>query len=177
MFISNIRRTMLVLCDMSHIQDKGEWVKLQKSQKINGYLRIGDSIYGGDIDFNSLNFIEPLEGVDAESFEVCKNSDYARDKYHVYYPILEIYREAETWSASRYEKYVVDGASPKSFKYIGDCYGVDGYTMYRMGEKIKWDDAVVNHYQNHEHVTDTACSLCNMEIQLNRLKNILEDSL
>lgn len=148
-----------------HIEDNGKWVKLQESQKINGYIRVGDNIYGGDIDSFSLKFIDPLEGVDAESFEVCENSNYARDKYHVYYPILETYRETETWCASRYDEYLVEGASPKSFKVLGDCYGIDGYTMYRMGKKVKWDDDVVNHYINHDSIKDSTCSFCKTEIK------------
>lgn len=164
----------LYYANMPQIEDKGNWVKLQESQKINGYLKIGKNIYGGDFDSCSLKYIDPLYGVDAGSFEVCINSGYARDKNHVYYPILETYREAETWGASRYDEYVVQGASPKSFKFIGDCYGIDGYTMYRMGEKVKWDDAVFNHYKKHDHMVDTTCHLCKTEMLLKKINEAEE---
>jgi len=161
--IALIGTVCLYYANMPQVEDKGEWVKLQESQKINGWRRIGDKIYGGDIDLSDIQHFDPLKGVDAESFTACKNSKYAKDKNHVYFPIVEIAVDAETWGGGILKEYIVDGASPNSFKYLGDDYGVDGYTMYRMGEKVKWDKGVVNHYQNHEHRTDTLCPLCKME--------------
>ena len=150
----------LYYANMPQVEDKGEWVKLQESQKINKWRRIGDKIYGGDIELGDLQFFTPLKYVDVESFMVCMNSAYAKDKNHVYYPIVEICIDAETWGGSYFKEYVVDGVSPKSFKFIGDDYGIDGYSMYRAGEKVKWNKEVFNHYLNHEQITDTLCSLC-----------------
>ena len=36
----------LYYAKMPQVEDRGEWVKLQKSHKINGYLRVDDKIYG-----------------------------------------------------------------------------------------------------------------------------------
>ena len=142
-----IGATCLYYVNIPQVKDKGEWVKLQDSQRINGWLRVGDKIYGGDFDLDDLHYFAPLKGVDAESFKVCKNSDYAKDKNCVYYPIVEIYRDAETWGGSHLVEYIVDGASPNSFKYVGGGYGVDGYSMYYHGVKIKWDNTVIDNYQ------------------------------
>ena len=151
---------LLYYANMPQIVDKGEWVKLHKNQRINGYLRIGNQIYGGDIDLCFLKYFTPLKNVDAQTFEVCKNSGYARDKNHVYYPICEIYYEGDTWGGSQFKEYIVVGASPKTFIFLGDDYGIDGYAMYQSGVKVKRDNAVINHYQNHEHSSDSLCPIC-----------------
>lgn len=133
----------LYYAKMPQVEDRGEWVKLHKSHKINGYLRVDDKIYGGDFGISDIKYATPLKDVDPESFEVCKNSDYARDKNHVYYPIWVKCYDGETWGICEYVEYIVKGASPKSFKYIGKEYGVDGYTMYYRGEKTKWNDSLL----------------------------------
>lgn len=40
-------------------------------------------------------------------------------------------------------RYVVQNADSKSFKYLGDGYAIDKHHMYKNGERIPWDDSVI----------------------------------
>lgn len=56
-------------------KSKGEWVHLKNGETIDGYTRIGDSIYGGYGDSIYLHTTMPaLKGVDVSSFMVCKKN-------------------------------------------------------------------------------------------------------
>jgi hypothetical protein len=75
------------LSDNSGIRDNGHWVKLKEGERIDGYTRIGNRIYGGYVDSTFLHkYLKPMRKIDINSFEVCVGSGYVRDKNHVYYP-------------------------------------------------------------------------------------------
>lgn len=71
-----------------NISDKGKWVSVPVDSFAEGYNNIGGQIYWGYIvgDFTE----EDNVGADIETFRVCKGSEYAKDKYHVYYPQVVI---------------------------------------------------------------------------------------
>lgn len=71
-----------------NISDKGERVSVPVDSFAEGYNNIGGQIYWGYIvgDFTE----EDNVGADIETFRVCKGSEYAKDKYHVYYPQVVI---------------------------------------------------------------------------------------
>ena len=55
--------------------EKGNWVRLHEGETIDGYTRLGDSIYGGYADSVYLHaYMRALKGVDEKSFKVCKNT-------------------------------------------------------------------------------------------------------
>ena len=97
-----------------------------------GYNNIGGQIYWGYIvgDFTE----EDNVGADNETFRVCKGSEYAKDKYHVYYPQVVICYdgfkedketgEYEGFGGEVAEKIILRGAKPSQFKYIGNGYAV-----------------------------------------------------
>ena len=129
------------------IIDQGHWRHLELNEYASPYLRIGDSIYGGYLsEIELYKHLTPLKGVDANSFEICEESEYARDNKHIYYPLLVTCVDAETWGACYMVEYIVPNASPRTFKYIKDDYGVDSGNMYAEGHEIEWDDSVLNIY-------------------------------
>ena len=134
-----------------NISDKGEWVSVPVDSFAEGYNNIGGQIYWGYIvgtDFTE----EENVGADIETFRVCKGSEYANDKYHVYYPQNEICfdgikvneetGEYEGCGGTVAEKIVLKGAKPSQFKYIGNGYAVSGNKMFHDGEVIEWNDSI-----------------------------------
>ena len=72
-----------------NITDKGEWVSVPADSSVEGYNNIDGQIYWGYI--VGMDFTEEDNvGVDIETFRVCKGSEYAKDKHHVYYPQVVI---------------------------------------------------------------------------------------
>lgn len=61
---------------------KNIWVSLNDKERIDGYTRIANSIYGGEIACN----VKPLDNIDIQSFTVLAGTQYAKDTNHVYYP-------------------------------------------------------------------------------------------
>ncbi len=57
----------------AYVQAKKDWTRLKNKTRVDGYTRLEDSIYGGEIACD----IEPLKGVDAETFEVLPGTQYA----------------------------------------------------------------------------------------------------
>lgn len=134
-----------------NISDKGEWVSVPVDSFAEGYNNIGGQVYWGYIvgtDFTE----EENVGADIETFRVCKGSEYAKDKYHVYYPQNEICfdgikvndetGEYEGCGGTVAEKIVLKGAKPSQFKYIGNGYAVSGNKMFHDGEVIEWNDSI-----------------------------------
>ena len=81
-----------------------------------------------------------MKDVDISTFYVNKTIDmecenYAKDKNHVYYPLHVIAVDADTFGYEYAAESIVKGASPSSFRYVGDGKGTDGYTMYRYGRR------------------------------------------
>lgn len=127
--------------DITDITDKlvaGEvhWTPLKNKERIDGYTRINNAIYGGEIDCN----ISPLKDVDANSFEAFPGSFYGIDKNRVYYPIMKNCVDYEDCGVCYYKDYVVEGANPKSFKYLGKDYAVDGSKVYYRGKILEGAD-------------------------------------
>lgn len=135
-----------------NISDKGEWVSVPVDSFAEGYNNIGEQIYWGYIvgDFTE----EDNVGADIETFRVCKGSEYAKDKYHVYYPQVVICYdgfkedketgEYEGFGGEVAEEIILRGAKPSQFKYIGNGYAVSGNKMFHDGEVIEWNDSIAN---------------------------------
>ena len=127
-------------------KSKGEWVHLKNGETIDGYTRIGDSIYGGYGDPIYLHTTMPaLKGVDVNSFMVCKNTRYAKDSYHVYYPLRLVCEDAMDFGGCYFKDYIMEDVSPESFIYIGQGYATDGYKLFKEGKEvnnltIKWQE-------------------------------------
>jgi hypothetical protein len=82
-----------------------------------------------------------MRGVDIESFEVSPGSSYARDKYHVYYPIEKTCIDYATCGICYCSSYLLTEVSSKSFEYLGSDYATDGKRVFFRGELIKEADA------------------------------------
>ncbi len=124
------------------VADNGNWVKLKNVEQ-DYYHLVNDSIICGYIDpwrFNSM--LPRMKGVDITTFEVCDGTAYARDSFHVYYPVLACIIESDCYDGLEVVIYLTD-ADPKTFKYIGDEYGADKRHMYYRGKRIKWDNEVI----------------------------------
>lgn len=134
------------------ISDKGEWISVPADSSVEGYNNIGGQIYWGYI--VGMDFTEDeCLNADIETFRVCKGSEYAKDKYHVYYPQVVICfdgfekseetGEYEGVGGEVAEKIILKGAKPSQFKYIGNGYAVAGNRMFHDGEVIEWNDSIV----------------------------------
>lgn len=114
-------------------EGKNVWIELGNKERIDGYTRIGDSIFGGEIACN----VEPLQGIDIKTFKVLAGSQYAKDSYHVYFPIEIHCMEYVDCGVCYYGKFIVERANPKTFKYLGKEYGTDGHNVYFRGKLIQ----------------------------------------
>ena len=134
------------------ITDRGEWISVPVDSFVGGYNNIGGQIYWGYI--VGTDFMEDdCLRADIETFRVCKGTEYAKDKRHVYYPQDEVCfdgikedeetGEYEGFGGTVAEKIILKGADPSQFKYIGDGYAVAGNNMYRDGKVIEWNDSIV----------------------------------
>ncbi|WP_118976525.1 DKNYY domain-containing protein [Taibaiella koreensis] len=115
---------------------KVEWTLLKDKERIDGYTRVGDSIFGGEIACN----ISPIKNADAPTFAVYPGSKYARDKNRVYYPILVKCVDYEDCGVCYYEKVIVEKANPSNFQYLGKDYARDNQHAYFRGQLIKGAD-------------------------------------
>lgn len=81
-----------------------------------------------------------MKNVDANSFEAIPNSNYARDKNHIYYPIempcIDYTDCGVCWCAT----YVLERANPNSFEYLGNEYAKDGKSVFFRGHLINEAD-------------------------------------
>lgn len=124
-----------------NISDKGEWVSVPTDCSVEGYNNISDQIYWGYI--VGMDFTENENiGADIGTFRVCKGSEYAKDKYHVYYPQNEVCFDGLDCGGTVAEKIILRGARPSQFKYIGNGYAVSGNKMFHDGEVIEWNDSI-----------------------------------
>lgn len=133
------------------VTDKGEWVSMPADSSVDGYNNTDGQIYWGYI--VGMDFTEEDNvGVYIETFRVCKDSEYAKDKHHVYYPQVVICYDGikEDNETGEYEgvggevaeKLIISGAKPSQFKYIGNGYAVSGNKMFHNGEVIEWNDSI-----------------------------------
>ena len=51
-----------------YVKDNKSWTKLEDKVSVDGYTRIGDSIFGGEIACN----VEPLENIDVRPLKYCQ---------------------------------------------------------------------------------------------------------
>ncbi len=118
--------------------DSSHWVTINNKERIDGYTRIGDSIFGGEIACN----IEPLKELDLETFKVLTGTKYAKDKNHVYYPLVISCDDNIDCGVCYYAKIIVENASSETFKYLGKEYATDVENVYFRGELIKEADGI-----------------------------------
>jgi len=108
------------------------WISLKDKESVDGYTRVGDSIFGGEIACN----IEPLKGIDLKTFKVLAGTKYAKDKNHVYYPLEITCIDYTDCGVCFYGKIIIETADPERFKYLGKEYATDGANVYFRGELI-----------------------------------------
>jgi len=118
------------------VENNAEWTPIRNDEKIDGYTRIGDSIYGGEIACN----ISPLKGIDIETFKVYPGTKYAKDKNHVYFPLKINCVDYEDCGVCYYSTIIIDGANPSTFKYLGNDYATDGKKVFFRGNLISVAD-------------------------------------
>jgi hypothetical protein len=119
-----------------YIEKNQGWVSLNDKEKIDGYTKIENSIFGGEISCN----VEPLKGIDVETFEVLAGTYYARDKNNVYYPLEITCIDSTNCRVCFYAKIILEKSNPKNFSYLGKEYATDGTNVYFRGELIKKAD-------------------------------------
>lgn len=134
-----------------NISDKGEWAIVPADSYVEGYNNIGGQIYWGYIVGADFTEDECLNA-DIETFRVCKDTEYAMDKNHVYYPqdvvCFDGFKESE--ETGEYEgvggtiarTIILKGAKPSQFKYIGNGYAVSRNKMFHNGKVIEWNDSI-----------------------------------
>ena len=133
---------LLVACKpYDDYKERGHWKQLKENERIGFYWRHNDKIYAALGDSAVLiKYVKPMEDVDITTFYVNKETtngmeNYAKDKKNVYYPLHVICVDADTYGYEYATETIVKGASPSSFRYVGDGKGTDGYTMYRYGTR------------------------------------------
>ena len=137
----------------ANVTEEGEWKHLNELEYKSWYFRAGDKIYGvdlGPIMTTEYHRYKPMNGVDANSFQVNSESEYAKDKKNVYYPLnIECY-DGDSTGGCEIIEYVIKGADPNTFKYLGDGYGVDRRHMYFEGIRIPWDNVIFDKSKRYE---------------------------
>jgi hypothetical protein len=108
------------------LSGKNAWTSLNDKEQIDGYTRIGDSIFGGEIACN----ITPLKNIDFKSFEVLAGTKYAKDTNHVYYPLEIFCVDYADCGVCYYSKIILENANPDSFRYLGKDYATDNKHVY-----------------------------------------------
>ena len=134
---------LLVACKpYDDYKERGHWKQLKENERIGFYWRHNDKIYAALGDSAVLiKYVKPMEDVDITTFYVNKETtngmeNYAKDKKNVYYPLHAICVDADSYGYEYATEPIVKGASPSSFRYVGDGKGTDGYTMYRYGWRV-----------------------------------------
>lgn len=134
---------LLVACKpYDDYKERGHWKQLKENERIGFYWRHNDKIYAALGDSAVLiKYVKPMEDVDVATFYVNKETtngmeNYAKDKKNVCYPLHVICVDADTYGYEYATEPIVKGASPSSFRYVGDGKGTDGYRMYRYGRRV-----------------------------------------
>lgn len=116
--------------------DNNNWITLGDKESLGGYTRIGDSIFGGEINCN----IKPLKDIDVESFKVLAGTEYAKDKNFVYYPTGVFCVDYTDCGVCYYKDVIVENANPESFQLIEKDYSKDDQHIYFRGELLSGAD-------------------------------------
>ncbi|MFZ4455668.1 MAG: DKNYY domain-containing protein [Bacteroidales bacterium] len=120
-----------------YIKNHVGWILLNNNESVDGYTRIGNSIYGGKIGCN----VKPLKGIDVKTFKVLAGTNYAKDKNHLFYPqVIDIIEDIDC-NASFYSELIVYKANPKYFQYLGNNYGTDDKNVFLKGYIIEKADS------------------------------------
>ena len=132
--------------DIDAIKDMAEWVSVD-TDNIDCYYRVRDTVYWGPNWKECIILPPPITQADANSFVIAKGTHYAKDKNHVYFPIgqygIEEY-DTEWTPDMESDIKVIEGADPATFKYIGHGIAADKDNMYYKGERIMWDNELLD---------------------------------
>ena len=131
--------------DIDAIKDMAEWLSVDTAD-IDCYYRIGDKVYWSQDLKEYREHNPPIAEADANTFVIANGTHYAKDKDHVYYPIgmydgFEI--DLIGWPEESWAK-IIEGADPATFKYIGHGIAADKDNMYYKGERIMWDNELLD---------------------------------
>jgi hypothetical protein len=118
--------------------DKNTWTSLNDKERVDGYTRIGDSIFGGEIACN----IKPLKNIDIKTFKVLAGTQYAKDINYVYYPLEVPCIDYTDCGVCYYSKIIMDSANSASFQYLGKDYATDGRLVFFRGQLLRGADGV-----------------------------------
>lgn len=123
---------VLAVANISYGKPKNNYKKLEKKgDRIGVYHLKNGRISCGEAG------APPMKKVDPKTFRVIGGSQYAFDKNKVYFPISEDCVDTQVSGYCYCSKYVVMGAEPRSFRYLGKDYGVDRKRVFFRGEPIK----------------------------------------
>lgn len=122
----------------NELSRKNIWTSLNDKESVDGFTRIGDSIYGGEIDCN----ISPIKYIDIKSFKVLAGTKYAKDKNHVYYPLGVPCVDFTDCGVCYYDKIIIEKANPTTFKYLSKDYATDGKYIFFRGQLLQGADAL-----------------------------------
>lgn len=132
---------------------QGEWKSLDNLEYHGYYVKVGDHIYGSDLGSymkTEYMWYDTLE-VDTPTFEYNTAGDYARDKNGVYYPIGVEFIDSDVFLGSgTLVDYIVQGADPETFRYVGDGYAIDKKNMYFEGVRIPWNNDIFDDGKRRE---------------------------
>jgi len=109
------------------------WIKLKNQERSDWFTRIDTVVYCGEIFCN----VEPMKNIDVNSFEVIPNSNYAKDKNKIYYPIAIPCIDYSDCGVCWCAKYVLENAKSSTFEYLGNEYARDGKSVFFRGRLIK----------------------------------------
>ena len=118
------------------LSGKNIWTPLKDKERIDGYTKVGDSIFGGEIDCN----IKPLKNIDIKTFKVLAGTKYAKDTNHIYYPIETNCIDYTDCGVCYYSKVILENANPATFQYLGKDYATDGKLVFFRGQLLQGAD-------------------------------------
>jgi hypothetical protein len=124
----------ILLVPQLSLATEHSWLNLTDSNTLDGYSAINKNIFHGGPGS------PPLKGVDFDSFQVLSGNNYARDKNRVYYPISEVCVDSLRFGYCYANEYIVKGAKPKSFRYLGKGYATDGKLVFFRGVLVAGAD-------------------------------------
>lgn len=118
------------------LSGKNVWISLNEKEKVDGYTKIDNWIYGGEIACN----IEPLKNIDVKTFQVLPGTEYAKDKNNVYFPLETICIDYKDCGVCYFDQIIIEGANPKTFRYLGKEYATDDNLVFFRGVRLNGAD-------------------------------------